>query len=163
MSLEIRRVTEPAELAEVFRLRYRVYVQELQYPQRYADHRSQMVREPLDEMGHILGAFEDGALVGSVRINYGSAIAFGDYGDLYTMSQCYGSMKSSMTNWLDTTADALGWFTSAKHWWFTYFTFRFPRFGSHAHRVRGPRGKYSLDERQSCLPTCLPPPSFRCF
>jgi hypothetical protein len=87
MSLEIRRVTEPAELEEVFRLRYRVYVQVLQYPQRYADHRSQMVREPLDEMGHILGAFEDGALLGSVRINYGSATAFGDYGDLYKMQR----------------------------------------------------------------------------
>jgi hypothetical protein len=44
-----------------------------------------MVVEPLDAYGHILGAFEEGVLVGSVRINYGSEFAFGHYIDLYDM------------------------------------------------------------------------------
>ena len=85
MPLEIRRITKPAELTAVFRQRYAVYAEELGYPQRYADHAARMVVEPLDNHGHILGAFDDGALVGSVRINYGSEIALGDYVDLYDM------------------------------------------------------------------------------
>jgi hypothetical protein len=87
MRTEIRRVTEPDELITVYRQRYDVYVEELKYPQRYANPATRMVVEPLDTYAHILGAFEDGALVGSVRIDYGSAIAFGDYGDLYNMQR----------------------------------------------------------------------------
>ena len=85
MPLEIRRTTKPAELTAVFRQRYAVYAEELGYPQRYADHSARMVVEPLDNYGHILGAYDDGILVGSVRINYGSEIALGDYVDLYDM------------------------------------------------------------------------------
>jgi predicted GNAT family N-acyltransferase len=87
MPLEIRRVTDPAELEEVFRLRYRVYVQELQYPQRYADPRSQTVREPLDEVGHILGAFDHGRLVGTCRINPAAESDLGEYVELYQLQR----------------------------------------------------------------------------
>jgi hypothetical protein len=87
MSLEIRRVTEPAELEEVFRLRYRVYVQELQYPQRYADPCSQTVREPLDEMGHILGLFDHSRLVGTCRINPAAESDLGEYVELYQLQR----------------------------------------------------------------------------
>ena len=85
MPIEIRHITKPAELIAVYRQRYTVYVQELKYPQRYADHVARTVVEPLDTHGHILGAFEDGLLVGSIRINYGSEAAFGNYVDLYQM------------------------------------------------------------------------------
>jgi hypothetical protein len=85
MPIEIRCITKPNELIAVYRQRYTVYVQELKYPQRYADHAMRMVVEPLDSYGHILGAFEEGLLVGSVRINFGSEVALGDYIDLYDM------------------------------------------------------------------------------
>ena len=49
-----------------------------------------MVVEPLEPHGHILGAFEDGVLVGSIRINYGSEVALGDSVDLYDM-RCFAS------------------------------------------------------------------------
>ena len=85
MGIEIRRVTDATELMAVYHQRYDVYVEELKYPQRYADHSQRTVIEPLDETGHILGAFDRGVLVGSVRINYGSEAAFGHYSELYDM------------------------------------------------------------------------------
>lgn len=85
MPIEIRRITKPDELIAVYRQRYTVYVEELRYLQRYADHAMRMVVEPLDTYGHILGAFQEGALVGSVRINFGSEVGFGNYIDLYDM------------------------------------------------------------------------------
>jgi N-acyl amino acid synthase FeeM len=85
MPIEIRHITKPAELIAVYRQRYTVYVEELKYPQRYADHAARTVVEPLDSYGHILGAYEEGVLVGSIRINFGSEAAFGNYVDLYHM------------------------------------------------------------------------------
>jgi len=90
MPIEIRRITTPEELTAVYRQRYAIYVEELKYPQRYANHVTQMVVEPLDIYAHILGAFEDGVLVGSARINFGSEGALGDYVDLYGM-RAFGS------------------------------------------------------------------------
>jgi hypothetical protein len=85
MSLVVRRVTDPAELQEVYRLRYRVYVEELGYPQRYADHRTGMVQEPLDETAHILGGFDQGRLAGTCRINFAAETDLGDYVELYRL------------------------------------------------------------------------------
>jgi N-acyl amino acid synthase FeeM len=83
--IEIRPVTKTDELIAVYRQRYSVYVEELKYPQRYGDQAARQVVEPLDNLGHILGAFENGILVGSVRINYGTEAALGDFVDLYDM------------------------------------------------------------------------------
>jgi hypothetical protein len=85
MPIEIRRVTKPGELIAVYRQRYAVYVEELRYLQRYADHATRTIVEPLDAYGHVLGAFEEGRLVGSVRISFGSEVALGNYIDLYDM------------------------------------------------------------------------------
>src|SRR5262245_37915885 len=85
MPIEIRRVTAPDELMAVYRQRYAVYVEELKYRQRYANHVTRMVVEPLDTGAHILGAFEEGVLVGSLRINFGNESALGDYVELYEM------------------------------------------------------------------------------
>lgn len=85
MQLEIRLVNDPNELLAVYRQRYAIYVEELQYPQRYADHAARTVREPLDDSGHVLAAFDEGQLVASVRINYGAEETFREYADLYQM------------------------------------------------------------------------------
>jgi hypothetical protein len=85
MSIEIHRIIKSNELGAVYRQRYSVYVKELHYSQRYVNHAERKVIEPLDDNGHILGAFDGDMLVASVRINYGSEAALGDYVDLYDM------------------------------------------------------------------------------
>lgn len=88
MPITIRLVTESNELLAIHRQRYVVYVEELKYPQKFADHAARTVIEPLDATGHILGAFDDhGALLGSVRLNYGVESDFGEYVELYGMKQ----------------------------------------------------------------------------
>jgi hypothetical protein len=88
MPITIRFVTEPDELLAIHRQRYAVYVEELKYPQKWADHVAGTVIEPLDATGHILGAFDNqGQLLGSVRLNYGVESDFGEYVELYGMKQ----------------------------------------------------------------------------
>src|SRR5436190_21745012 len=88
MPITIRLVTESDELLAIHRQRYAVYVEELKYPQKRADHVARTVIEPLDATGHILGAFDDaGVLFGSVRLNYGVESNFGEYVELYGMKQ----------------------------------------------------------------------------
>lgn len=72
----------------MFRLRYAVYVEELKYPQAHADHAARTVREPLNDTGHVLAAFDDaGRVIGSVRNNYGCECDFGGYARLYGMER----------------------------------------------------------------------------
>lgn len=88
MPITIRLVTESDELLAIYRQRYAVYVEELKYPQKWADHAARTVIEPLDATAHILGAFDDdGALRGSVRLNYGVESDFAEYVELYGMKR----------------------------------------------------------------------------
>ena len=89
MPTTIRLVTKSDELLAIHRQRYVVYVEELKYPQKWADHAARtIVIEPLNGAGHILGAFDDnGRLFGSVRLNYGVESDFGEYVELYGMKQ----------------------------------------------------------------------------
>ena len=88
MPITIRRVTESHELLAVYRQRYEVYVEELKYPQAHADHEAKTIREPPDDSGHILAAFdENGYLIGSVRNNYGCEGDLGEYVEWYQMRQ----------------------------------------------------------------------------
>jgi len=68
MSYSIR-AADSAELEEVGRLRYRIYVEEMARTQRHADHRARTVLEPLDDIGTVLVARDHGELVGTVRWN----------------------------------------------------------------------------------------------
>jgi hypothetical protein len=69
--MDIKFVTLTAEKQEIYRFRYRIYVEELQRPQHYADHSQKTVIEPLDTSGYLLAAYDaKGDIVGTVRINY---------------------------------------------------------------------------------------------
>lgn len=84
MNIETRLVEEPAELLEVFRFRYRVYVEEMGRVQQYADHLDRTIQEPLDQGAANFGAYEGRVLVGVVRVNWGwQPIA--SYEDQYRM------------------------------------------------------------------------------
>jgi GNAT superfamily N-acetyltransferase len=86
MPLQIRLARTPAELHAVYRLRYEVYVEELQRVQRYADHEARLVVEPLDRTGRIFGAFEGDRAVGTVRVNFARDSELGEYESLYGMA-----------------------------------------------------------------------------
>tara|TARA_R110002072_G_scaffold234586_2_gene392178 strand:- start:4145 stop:4729 length:585 start_codon:yes stop_codon:yes gene_type:complete len=67
--IEVREVTSETEREAVFRFRYRIYVQDQGRQEPYADHERRTLREPLDERGWVLGAFQDGRVVGTLRTN----------------------------------------------------------------------------------------------
>jgi hypothetical protein len=97
VSIEIRRVRSHAEATEVFRLRYEVYIAELDRTQRYADPAARMIEEPLDRTGHLFGAYEGARLVGTLRSNYAHHGDLGEYGSLYEMSRA-GAAHPSATS-----------------------------------------------------------------
>ena len=62
-------VTSEAQKSEVFRQRYRIYVEEMGRHQVHADHVRREIREPMDEQGAIFAAYTGNELLGSLRVN----------------------------------------------------------------------------------------------
>jgi len=71
--IRVQEVTARAELEEVFRFRYRVYVDELRKPLPSADHQRRMVTDALDDTSRVLAAVDEasGSIVGTVRTRFG--------------------------------------------------------------------------------------------
>lgn len=88
------------ELEGIYRFRYNIYVEDMKRNQEYADHSRRIVREPLDEKGaDILGIWDNGSVVGTVRYNWASTSDLGYYADLYSMDIVgdYHPKKTSIT------------------------------------------------------------------
>lgn len=86
MAIEIRRVTDPEELQAIYRFRYDIYVTEMNRVQRYADHENKTIIDPLDATAAcILGAFDNGKVVGTVRTNF-VRDGVGEYFELYRLN-----------------------------------------------------------------------------
>lgn len=83
MSMRIAEAITPEDREAVYRFRYRVYVEEMGRPQKYADHAWKRIEEPLDGHAHVLAAFNGDHLVGTVRYNLGSEGGFDYYEELY--------------------------------------------------------------------------------
>lgn len=83
MALVIREIKSDAELLEVARLRYDVTVGEMMLTMTHANHKARTVLEPLDHIGHVIGAWIDGNLVGTVRVNLLREGDIGFYFDAY--------------------------------------------------------------------------------
>ena len=75
----IRLATTPEDRERIFRFRYRIYVEEMGRPQKYADHQRRTVEEPFDQTGHLLLAEVDGEVVGTLRANLGRDTDLGYY------------------------------------------------------------------------------------
>jgi hypothetical protein len=72
--------TELSELEEPFSFRYRIYVEEMQRKQKYANHASKQIRDPLDDFAiNLIARDADGAIIGAVRTNFGRDGNLGDY------------------------------------------------------------------------------------
>lgn len=68
--ITIRKATSPTDKEKVFRLRYDIYIGEMDREQIFVDHESRQVQEPSDDTGHLYLAEDDGVPVGTVRINF---------------------------------------------------------------------------------------------
>ncbi len=75
--------------AEIFRLRYEIYVEELSRPQAYACHDSRTIFDPLDENAYHCVASRDGEIIGCLRLNLlreGSVQPYFDFYELHRLS-----------------------------------------------------------------------------
>lgn len=99
MAIKLKLAETPDEWNDVFRFRYRVYVEEMRREQKYADHKARTVKEPLDDTGTVAVAHEDGELVGTVRLNLARDGTLGHYVNLYEMRRfgSYFPKHSSIT------------------------------------------------------------------
>ncbi len=80
---EIREAVDSTARSEVYRFRYRIYVEQMGLRQKYADHARKRVVEPLDETARIYAAYVNGAVVGTIRGNRFSDPATAYYRKLY--------------------------------------------------------------------------------
>ena len=70
-SIHIHEVSCNREIKEVYRFRYKVYVEEMARDNPYICHVEKHISSPMDTTGHVYGAFrKDGKVVGTGRINY---------------------------------------------------------------------------------------------
>lgn len=72
---QTRIVTSPQDREAVARLRYEVYVEELDRNRDYADHEARTLHEKIDDEGLILGAFTaEGRAIGTIRLVQSTAV-----------------------------------------------------------------------------------------
>ena len=83
--ITIRRAESAEDFEELCRFRYRIYVEEMQRTQRYADHDRKRIEEPLDATAAHFLAFAGDEIIGCIRWNSGLDTDFGEYADLYAM------------------------------------------------------------------------------
>ena len=67
--ISVRAVRSQEEREAVFAFRYTVYVEEMRRAEPNADHVARRIVDPLDATGHLIAAFRDGRIVGTVRVN----------------------------------------------------------------------------------------------
>ena len=76
------------ERASLYRLRYRVYVEELGRSVPEADEDLHQIVDPQDDGGEILiGAWADGEAIGTVRVNLSGESSLGAYAELYDLAR----------------------------------------------------------------------------
>ena len=83
------------ELEQIVRLRYQIYVAEMNRPQKYADHEARTIVDPLDATGHILAAVAEHGVVGTVRVNFCQDGTVGDYAQFYEIDRELGRWAQS--------------------------------------------------------------------
>lgn len=94
---EIVRAHSPALRDDIFRFRYRIYVEQMNRRQKYADHRRKIIEEPLDEQGENFGAYLHGRLVGVIRGNRLSDAAARYYQKIYKVDGRFNYEASQMS------------------------------------------------------------------
>jgi hypothetical protein len=81
----IRAAATRDELEAVYRFRYRIYVEEMQRKQLYADHERRLIEDPLDAFSINLVAWLGSEVVGVIRNNAAADGPLGQYEEFYAM------------------------------------------------------------------------------
>jgi len=68
-SYEVRLATSEPELEMIYRLRYRIYIEEMKRPQRYANHDKKTISDPLDDGAYNFYAQIENKVTGILRLN----------------------------------------------------------------------------------------------
>jgi hypothetical protein len=102
--LEITKVASEADLHLVSRLRYDVTVSEMGLRMTHVDHKTRTVVEPLDRVGHVFAAWEDGQLVGTVRTNFLHECDIGFYREAYSIDELQNDARVAVTTRLAVAA-----------------------------------------------------------
>lgn len=83
--VEYRIAATKAERDAIFKLRYEIYVEEMHREQPYANHKTRTIEEPQDSTAIILGVWDNGELVGTIRANMSSDSKF-EFREIYNFS-----------------------------------------------------------------------------
>ena len=94
---EICEAIDPAARNEVYRFRYRIYVEQMGLRQKYADHVRKRVVEPLDESARIYAAYLNDTIVGTIRGNRFSELATTYYRRLYQIDDRFPYCPNEMS------------------------------------------------------------------
>lgn len=80
------RTFKPGEDAgDVYRFRYRIYEDEMQRNDRYADHEKKTISDPQDSFAYNIAAYNEGSIVGVARVNFCRDGDPGDYLKFYEL------------------------------------------------------------------------------
>src|SRR5438067_13354099 len=88
---EICEAVDAAARNEIYRFRYRIYVDQMGLRQKYADHARKRVVEPRDEAARIYAAYFNGTIVGTIRGNRFSDLPTADYRKVYRIDHRFRS------------------------------------------------------------------------
>ena len=93
MSFDV--VLADAALAEeIYRFRYKIYVEHMGRRQLYADHVSRRIEEPFDKDGFNFAAVRNGEVVGTIRGNKASDASMTYYRNLFRLDKVNNDMSS---------------------------------------------------------------------
>lgn len=87
MKTSISVASTEAEREDVYRFRYRIYVEEMQRRQKHADHQARRIVDPLDMGGINLVARRGEEVIGVVRVNLARDGHLGPYERFYRMTE----------------------------------------------------------------------------
>ena len=94
---DICEAIDSATKDEIYRFRYRIYVEQMGRRQKYADHARKRVVEPLDETARIYAAFLNGKVVGTIRGNRFSERPTAYYRKLYRIDDRFPFRPDEMS------------------------------------------------------------------
>lgn len=94
---QIREAVDEAARNEVYRFRYRIYVEQMGFRQEHADHLRKRIVEPLDDGARIYAAYFNVALVGTIRGNRFSDLPTAYYRKLYRIDDRFPFAPDEMS------------------------------------------------------------------
>jgi hypothetical protein len=94
---EVCEATDPDARNEIYRFRYRIYVEQMGRRQKYADHALKRIVEPLDETARNYAAYFNGNIVGTIRGNRFSERSTAYYRKLYRIDDRFPYYPDEMS------------------------------------------------------------------